>query len=106
MNAADLCQQCIHILECPWNKSEEALGVFRLAALHFSYFYQMFKTFLNGFYMTKHHGGGSRNIYFMCFVHDVKPFLRTAFSFADQSSNPVNQDFCTGAGQGIHTGFL
>ena len=49
--------------------------------LHIADFYQMLKTFLNCFHMTKHHRGRCCNIQFVRFVHNGQPFIGTTFSF-------------------------
>ena len=36
--------------------------------------------------------------------HYIQPFLCSTFSIAHQSPDPVNQDFSTCSGKGIHTG--
>ena len=53
--------------------------------------------------MAKHHGGACWQIQFVRFVHNIKPFLRTTFAFANQPAHPVHQYFCTGTGQAVHT---
>jgi hypothetical protein len=106
LNAADAGKQGVHVLEGPGNEGQEAFGSFRLAALHLAYFGKMFKPFLQGFHMAKHHGGGSGDVQFVGFVHDVQPFLGAAFSFGDQPANAVHQDFGSRAGQRVQAGLF
>src|SRR5580692_11617628 len=98
MNATDPGQQGIDVLEGPGDKSQKSLSVCRFPGLHFTDFYQMFETFLQCLYMAEHHGSGSSDMELMGFMHDIQPFLRSAFALTNQAADSIDQDLGPGPG--------
>src|SRR6476659_6254814 len=105
MYSTNFCKQCVYILEGPWNECQKSFCLFRLTTLYFSYFNKVFKPFFNCFHVTEHHGGRCCNIQLVRFMHNIKPFLCSAFSFADQSSHTINKDFRSCTRQRIKSSF-
>src|ERR1700761_8134559 len=97
-------EQGIHVLEGPGDKSQKTFCVGGFFSLYFADADEMFHPFGQRFNMPEHHGSGRSDMEFMRFVHDVQPFLRPAFAFADKTANPVNEDLGSGAGERIHAG--
>src|SRR6185437_1639298 len=83
---------------------QEPLGVFRLFGLYLPYLHQVFHPFMQRLHMSEHHGGRSSDPLVMRFMHYVEPFLRAAFSLADEPADPVHEDLRSGARQRVHTG--
>ena len=106
LHAADLCKQGVNVLKGPGDKGQEALGFSRFFALYVADLHEVFKPFFDGFHVTKHHGGRGGDVQLVCLVHDVKPFLSTAFSLGDQPANPIDQNLRTSTRERVEPRFF
>ncbi len=102
----DLLEDGVLVLERPGNEGQEALGVGRLFTLHLPHTDEVVHPLPVRLDVAEHHRGRGGDVELVGGTHDVEPFLATALTLRDQTTDAIAENLGTGTGEAVEAGFL